>query len=450
MSLLYTFYGDDFTGSTDVLEQLATHGLPAVLFLAPPTPAQLAAFPRARAIGVAGDSRSRSPEWMSANLPAAFTGLKNLNAPITHYKVCSTFDSSPTHGSIGRTLEIGLDVFSPRFVPIVVGAPHLRRYLAFGNLFAADPDGHILRIDRHPMARHPVTPMREADLRLHIAAQTPTKIGLIDLAVLNSGTAADRVESLLASDHRAMLFDTIDAQTQSAVGAFLWSEVQRQFTQKQSLFAIGSSGLTAALLSAWRTEGLLPGPPSLQPLLPAKPLLVVSGSCSEATRRQIEHALAHGFHGIRLDPAGLTPAGQSTCTAAYSAAFKTARASLADGRDTLLYTALGAVDPTPTGNTPNAHLGAPLGSLTRDLLTASASSPHPVRRLVLCGGDTASHATQQLGLFALTFANVLQFGVPLCRAHFDSALHAYPEGLELILKGGQVGSDNFFSFVRGA
>ena len=48
MSLLYTFYGDDFTGSTDVLEQLATHGLPAVLFLAPPTPAQLAAFPRAR------------------------------------------------------------------------------------------------------------------------------------------------------------------------------------------------------------------------------------------------------------------------------------------------------------------------------------------------------------------------------------------------------------------
>jgi uncharacterized protein YgbK (DUF1537 family) len=69
---------------------------------------------------------------------------------------------------------------------------------------------------------------------------------------------------------------------------------------------------------------------------------------------------------------------------------------------------------------------------------------------VLCGGDTASHATQQLGLFALTFANALQPGVPLCRAHFDSALHAYPEGLELILKGGQVGSDDFFSFVRGA
>jgi len=87
MSLLCNFYGvDDFTGSTDVLEQLATHGLAAVLFPAPPTPTQLADFPRARAICVAGDGRSRSPEWMSTNLPPAFTGLKNLNAPITHYK----------------------------------------------------------------------------------------------------------------------------------------------------------------------------------------------------------------------------------------------------------------------------------------------------------------------------------------------------------------------------
>src|SRR6185312_6189943 len=151
MPLLYSFYGDDFTGSTDVLEQLATHGIPAVLFLAPPTFAQIAAFPGMRAIGVAGDSRSRSPEWMSENLPAIFRSIQSLGAPVVHYKTCSTFDSSRAHGSIGRAVEIGLDVFKPRFIPIVVGAPYLRRYVAFGNLFAADPDGNIVRIDRHPM-----------------------------------------------------------------------------------------------------------------------------------------------------------------------------------------------------------------------------------------------------------------------------------------------------------
>ena len=76
---------------------------------------------------------------MSANLPAIFRTLQQFGAPVTHYKVCSTFDSSPDTGSIGRAMEIGRDVFAPAFVPIVVGAPHLRRYVVFGNLFAAAP-----------------------------------------------------------------------------------------------------------------------------------------------------------------------------------------------------------------------------------------------------------------------------------------------------------------------
>src|SRR5271154_4849342 len=115
MSLLYTFYGDDFTGSTDVLEQLASNGVPTVLYLTHPIPTHLAAFPEARAIGIAGDSRSRSPKWMSTHLPTVFAALKTFNAPIIHYKVCSTFDSSPSHGSIGRAIELGRQVFNPRF-----------------------------------------------------------------------------------------------------------------------------------------------------------------------------------------------------------------------------------------------------------------------------------------------------------------------------------------------
>ena len=36
--LLLTFYGDDFTGSTDALEQLTLAGIRTALFIAPPTP----------------------------------------------------------------------------------------------------------------------------------------------------------------------------------------------------------------------------------------------------------------------------------------------------------------------------------------------------------------------------------------------------------------------------
>src|ERR1700761_7397685 len=98
MALLYCYYGDDFTGSTDVLEQLAGNGVSAVLFPGTPTPAQMTRFSTCQAIGFAGDARSRSPEWMSANLPAIFTRMRELNPAIVQYKVCSTFDSAPDRG----------------------------------------------------------------------------------------------------------------------------------------------------------------------------------------------------------------------------------------------------------------------------------------------------------------------------------------------------------------
>jgi uncharacterized protein YgbK (DUF1537 family) len=433
MRILYTYYGDDFTGSTDVLEQFGANGIPAVLFIGLPTPEHLAAFPNVQAIGIAGDSRSRSPEWMSANLPEIFRTLQQFHAPITHYKTCSTFDSSPTIGSIGRAIEIGREVFSPAFVPIVVGAPHLRRYVVFGHLFAGAPDGTVQRIDRHPMSRHPVTPMQESDLRRHLAAQTDMKIGLMDIPALRSGTACDGLDCLLAEDYDAILFDTVDDDTQSKVGELLW-----RFGQQRPLFAAGSSGLTASLVSAWRNLGLLSRPRHSAPLPLARPLLVISGSCSAVTERQLRYALANGYHGISIDPAALLD--PNNCT--HNCAVEFATESLSAGHDTILYTALG----TPTSSSPGDQLGIALGDLLRELLARTATSASPVRRVLICGGDTSSHAVQQLGIHALTWLANIQPGGPLCRAHADSPL----DGLELVLKGGQVGTADFFDLVRGS
>ena len=434
MSILYTFYGDDFTGSTDVLEQLASNGVPTVLYLTPPTPAHLTAFPEAKAIGIAGDSRSRSPRWMSTHLPAIFAALKTFNAPIVHYKVCSTFDSSPTHGSIGRAIELGREAFNPRFVPIVVGAPHLRRYVAFGNLFAAASDGAIHRIDRHPMSHHPVTPMREADLRIHLKAQTATPIGLVDLSVLQSEAPSAALETQLAAGSQAVLFDTVDTQTQVAVGELLWQQAQQQ-----TIFSASSSGLTAAIIHAWRSARLLPESiPNEKPGNTA-PLLVLSGSCSPVTERQIRYALADGYHGINLDPPTLLS--PDTAASAATAAVQKAVTSLTSGRNTILYTSLGPPD------TPEAHgdsLGTALGLLLKEIITRTA-----VRRVLLCGGDTSSHAVQQLGLYALTWLADMQPGAPLCRTHADDP-QSHLHHLELVLKGGQVGTEDFFDVVRGA
>jgi len=431
--MLYTYYGDDFTGSTDVLEQLGSNGIPSVLFVGIPSPDHAARFAGVQAIGIAGDSRTRSPEWMAENLPAVYRALQQFRAPVNHYKVCSTFDSSPTHGNIARAIHIGAEVFCPEFIPIVVGAPHLRRYVAFGNLFAAAPDGSIQRIDRHPMSRHPVTPMHEADLRHHLAAQGLHNIDLIDIPALESRKAAHLLDTYLAERPcPPVLFDTVNNAGRAVVGDLIWSRAQQR-----PLFAAGSSGLTAALVDTWRKAGLIPGPLPASTLPYAGPLLVVSGSCSMATERQLRYAMEHGYVTIALDPADLINGVRGVRQHAIDDAMR----ALSSGRDTILYTALG----TPAEPAHGDRLGIALGTLLRELLQRSATHAAPIGRLVVCGGDTSSHAVQQLGIHALTWAANIAPGGPLCRAHSDGPL----DGMEVVLKGGQVGGADFFDLVRG-
>ena len=81
--LLLTYYGDDFTGSTDSMEALALGGLRVALFLEPPQPEQLQErFAGLQAVGLAGISRSLSPVQMEAELRPKLARLKRLGAPV--------------------------------------------------------------------------------------------------------------------------------------------------------------------------------------------------------------------------------------------------------------------------------------------------------------------------------------------------------------------------------
>jgi uncharacterized protein YgbK (DUF1537 family) len=417
---LYAWYGDDFTGSTDVLEALALNGIKAVLFTHTPSAREIAAFSHCRAIGIAGESRSRSPHWLSRNLPAIFRAMRRLGAPVNHYKVCSTFDSSPRVGSIGRAMELGRQVFRSGTVPVAVGAPHLGRAVVFGNLFA-EADGVWYRIDRHPtMRHHPVTPMTEADLRLHLARQTMLTMGLVDLTAFQSRTAQKRWQDELNARAGAVVFDGFSDAMLEETARILW-----ECAAQRTVFAVGSSGLTHGLLHHWRSVDLIGAAQKLQPAPPIDRLLVLSGSCSPVTARQIRRAKQIGFAAWRLEGAG-----------PWSAAAAKALRALQSGRSVVLYTALG---PQTQDEQHGEKFGAALGGLLRELVLSSG-----VRRVLIAGGDTATHSVKQLGLDALTFAAPLVAGVPLCRARAASQL----DGLELALKGGQMGPEDFFANVR--
>ena len=254
--LRLAFYGDDFTGSTDALEVLAFAGLRCALFLRVPDAATLRELGPFDAIGIAGDSRGMSPPEMDEAMPAVLSALARLPTPLLHYKVCSTFDSSPAIGSIGRVMDLARAACGEGAIPIVGGTPALGRYCVFGNLFArSGTDGQVHRLDRHPiMSAHPVTPMHEADLARHLAAQTAQPIAKLTCATLDGGReAADRELARLAADTRsAILFDASTPAHLTEVGRLLESLTRGR---SRPLFCVGSSGLEYALTQWWRECG---------------------------------------------------------------------------------------------------------------------------------------------------------------------------------------------------
>jgi 3-oxoisoapionate kinase len=442
-----TYYGDDLTGSTDVMEVLEWSGVPTVLFLEPPDAETIRQrFPHARAIGVAGVSRTMSPQEMDELLPANFAALKSLGASYFHYKVCSTFDSSPTVGSIGRATEIALQVFDAQFTPMMVGAPALRRYVAFSNLFARVNE-ITYRLDRHPtMSKHPTTPMNESDIRLHLGQQTKLSIASMNvLQMAHSSAEVERYFSSLVDDGaQVIVFDTIDDSHLYTIGRLIWS-----LQGDKPVVLVGSSGFQYALTHFWHTEGIVEKPTVKNSVAPVDQLIVMSGSAAPATAEQIKWAINAGFVPMRLDSASLVD--PSTAESTRAAVIAEALEVLATGRNLLLFSAQGSDDPT-IASTKNhlerlglasTNMGSLLG-LQQGIILRELLEKTDLRRVVVCGGDTCSYAARQLGIFALQALIPVAPGAPLCRASSDNPALA---GLEIALKGGQVGKPNYFESI---
>ena len=446
--LLLAFYGDDFTGSASVMEAMTFAGLPAVVFLEPPGAGTLLRFANYRAIGIASVARSQPPAWMDANLPPAFEALAALRAPITHYKICSTLDSSPEIGSIGRAIDIGAQIFARdarlRWIPLVVAAPVNGRYQAFGNLFAAH-GREIHRLDRHPvMERHPVTPIHEADVRRHVGMQTSRAIGLVDCVAIKSGEGERRLATELERGRSVVALDVIDEETLRWVGEAIWSR------RGDGPFVVGSHGVEQALIEYWRASGRLPPPGAAASASKRANIVVVSGSVSSVTAVQIEWALVNGFDYVEIN--ALTALDERAWAGELEEAGRSARQSLSLGRSPLIATARGPDDPrvgplraalARGGVNPlevNARIGSGLGSLLRRLVAKTK-----VTRAAVCGGDTSGFAVGALGIFALEAVAPIAAGAPLCHAF---SADAEMDGIEIALKGGQIGDAAYLGAVR--
>jgi uncharacterized protein YgbK (DUF1537 family) len=437
----YAFYGDDFTGATDTLAHLARAGLRTMLLFAPPDAARLATLGRLDALGVAGAARTMAPSAQQRELARIGAAFAALGVRVMHYKVCSTFDSAPHTGSIGVAIRTLREYCKNELVAIVGGQPNLRRYCVFGQLFAAagaDNGQHpIFRIDRHPtMSRHPVTPMSEADLRVHLQRQGVEHVQSIDWRCYATDDTALQTEVRRKLDAKpdALLFDVLDDSHLHAIGKVIAHYAARS----SPLLAIGASSVAQAYAQACgaRAESSTPNE-AAAPLTRARgPVFVLAGSLSPLTEVQIE--AAHSYLRVELDPLRMTGDSASAYLADRVAAIA---GSLRDGRNVLAFTArrMATEDngaDSNSGTAAQSRLAHACATLLRQVLDSVR-----LQRVGVAGGDTSSIAVRALDAWGLSYLAPLSAGVTMCRLHSD---RTELDGMEIMLKGGQMGDADLF------
>lgn len=415
----YGWYGDDFTGATDTLATIAERGRRAFLFLSVPEARHLAAAGPLDAVGIAGEARAMGRREMADELAPAGRFLRDAGIRLLHYKCCSTFDSAAEAGNLATAIAT-LRPFAGDGPAVVVGGqPSLRRYCAFSNLFAAAGDG-IHRLDRHPtMARHPATPMHEADLRRHLAAQGLDGVEAVHWPAIEAG-GLDAAWRALGPGPGVVLLDALTDGHVAAIGALL-----RRESAGRPLLAVGASSVAEAFFGDG--SGNVDASPA--DAAPGGPVLGFAGSLSPLTRAQIEAATS--FRRIAVDPAALAEGEGSARLAAEAAAL------LRDGRNVLLFT-------TPAGA---AHPAADRALAGRSAaLVDAVLKAAPVKRLAVAGGDTSSRVARALGIWGLAHRARIAPGVSLCRTRSGDQAR---DDMLVMLKGGQMGDVGLFDRFAG-
>ncbi|SHO43089.1 four-carbon acid sugar kinase family protein [Desulfopila aestuarii] len=423
----YLFCGDDFTGASDTLATLSRAGLNCRLFLSPDAVLNCPEQHELDAIGIATATRSLPPAAITLELTKIAKAFASLSPDLIHYKVCSTFDSSPEIGSIGTAINTFRQILPNGKVMIIGGQPSLRRYCVFSNLFAAATNGEIHRIDRHPtMANHPVTPMHEADLRDVLTAQGVTSINAIHLPAYQDdfATVREKVRSLLAA-HTALLFDVHDPSDLKLIGRLMQEQLPKP------LLVVGSSSVAEAYSSAMTDQIMFPS--TRTPSTPKRPVFILAGSRSQATAIQVENA-KDLFFKVSIDPAKI----EQNREHLLSQLTRTSLQQLSDGNHVMAV----------VESSMEHHLTrTDVASFTAKLAAKIALSGE-LDRLCIAGGDTSSLALQWFGVDSLSFLADIEPGLCLCQLHCKN--NPAIDDLQIVLKGGQMGSPDLFSKIAGA
>ena len=419
---------DDFTGATDLANNLVRAGMRVVQTIG--VPAAAAATIDADAVVVALKSRTIEPRLAVEQSLAACRWLRRGGATQVYFKVCSTFDSTP-RGNIGPVLEALMDELDCAFTIATPAFPDNARTVFKGHLFVGD-----VLLSESGMRDHPLTPMNDANLVRVLQAQLAPRrsggnagrrVGLVDHRA--TGASAAAIDARFAALHdegvAIAIADAIDNDDLHRLG---------EAVRGLPLVCAGS-GLAIGLPRnfAIAASGEAPALPAVQGFS-----AIVSGSCSQATNAQVAEFVRGGGAARRIDPLELGDGDDATLCGDI-AAWAEREWSTAPERPVLVYStappqAVAAAQARSGAHDVGAHLERLLAGAARALVERGT------RRLVVAGGETSGACVQALGVERLRIGRQIDPGVPWCHAAPPLA----PDGLQLALKSGNFGGVDFF------
>lgn len=405
---------DDFTGATDLAGLLARSGVRVSLRIGVPgdTSTETAAFEV-----IALKSRTATVEDAVAETRAALKWLQAAGAQRFFWKYCSTFDST-SEGNIGPVAEalmadLGTDqtIYCPAF-------PENGRSIFMGNLFVGRQP-----LAESPMKEHPLTPMRDSNLMRLLEPQVTRPVGLADRLTVAQGAGAVRAE-LAALQAQGVAHVVVDAVANADL------KVIAEACRDMPLMT-GGSALAMHLPALYLADGTLSADASRAnaPQLGGR-TIVLSGSCSAMTNKQVADYTIRGAPAFQLDPLALAENG---------------------AQEVLDWLAQQDLDAAPliyaTANPERVRaaqekLGvAGAGEIVEATLSACAVAARDAgaRRVIVAGGETSGAVTKALGVVQLDIGAEIAPGVPwtYCR----SGGHQ----IALTLKSGNFGSETFFT-----
>ncbi|MTI01359.1 3-oxo-tetronate kinase [Roseibium sp. RKSG952] len=408
---------DDFTGASDIANTLAKGvqpegGLRTAQFPGiPTTPAD----EEIEAGVISLKSRTAPVEEAVADSLRALRWLKDQGCRQFIFKYCSTFDST-RQGNIGPVAEALANELGAQKVVFCPAFPTTGRTVYHGHLFVL---GKLLH--ESGMENHPLTPMTDANIKRWLQHQTEEAVGLVPVNAVKQGS-----EGIAAAwqnaDERFVIGDAISDEDLLAWGEAL----------KDAKLITGGSGIALGLPRNFLRETSSKSAGRAFTGI-AGPAAILAGSCSGATRGQIEiHAKSHPTFAI--DVPGVI---SGDVTAQSLLDFFEAHPDQAP----LVYSSGSPEDVRAIqGQFGQEAVAEKLDNLFAD--TARELAETGYKRLVVAGGETsgavAKAVSEALGSPAMSIGPEIDPGVPVLSI-------GKSEPIALALKSGNFGAPDFFS-----